>query len=107
MRSQAHKARSIARGNRQSRAVSMLKSTPAAKVISGQTMSETNVKRILDSAKDPRGRPKCLGGRSDLGALFSWLNHWSLPEEVDLTRPRRIEFTTHGFRTTVIFERVP
>lgn len=44
-------------------------------------------------------------GRCRLELVFYSLHdHW--PEEMDLTQPLLKRFTTHGLRTTVIFERV-
>ena len=46
-----------------------------------------------------------LHGRSVTDLLFHAL-YECLPEEADLTKPIAAEFTTHGLRTKVMFERL-
>lgn len=45
-----------------------------------------------------------MQGRSATELLFHAL-YQCPPEEADLTRPIAAEFTTHGLRTKVVFER--
>lgn len=64
-------------------------------------MADINRDQQHTAALKSSQRPQ---GRSSTDLLFHAL-HWCLPEEVDLTTPITIEFTTQGLRTKLTFER--
>jgi hypothetical protein len=91
----------IAHGNREIRVSSPLKLTPVRKEASIPAKAEGKGSGVNSrEGSEPSWRTP---GRSDIKCLLRWLDPRLTQEDF----PIALQFTTHGLRTTLIFEHAP